>query len=93
MRGEYGTKAYESYSAEAPARSTRDDTPAADLGRTLPMTVRSNLYLNGAAPWSHEKDARVMTDRPVRLAVVKPRGITGWKPTWPPLPPTRWASL
>lgn len=31
VRGEYGTKAYESYSAEAPARSTRDDTPAADL--------------------------------------------------------------
>ena len=42
VRGEYGTKAYEAYSAEAPARSTRDDTPAADLGRTLPMTVRSN---------------------------------------------------
>lgn len=74
VRGEYGTKAYESYSAEAPARSTRDDTPAADLGRTLPITVRSNLYLNGAAPWSHEKDARVMTDRPVRLAVVEAQG-------------------
>ena len=38
------------------------------------MTVRSNLYLNGAAPWSHEKDARVMTDRPVRLAVVEAQG-------------------
>lgn len=72
--GSCGTDAYDTYSAEFPARKTGDDTPAADLGRTLPVTMGGNAYLNGAKPWTHEGDARVLPDANAVLRLVEKDG-------------------
>ena len=50
------------------------DTPAADLGRTLPVTMGGNAYLNGAKPWTHEGDARVLPDANAVLRLVEKDG-------------------
>lgn len=54
-RGVHGTKAYENYSHSAAPKTMDNDTPAADIGRTLPMTIQNNVYLNKAENWTHEK--------------------------------------
>lgn len=72
--GSCGTDAYNSYSAEFSARKTGDDTPAADLGRTLPVTMGANAYLTGAKPWVHESDAQVLPDASPALRLAEENG-------------------
>lgn len=59
--GVHGTAAYDHCPAQWPTRNPGDDTPAADVGRSMPVAVRDNLYLNGARPWAEETDSRVPT--------------------------------
>lgn len=72
--GSYGTTCYNDYSHEAAAKSRENDTPAADLGRTLPVTVRDNLYLNGAQSWAHEANPHFLPDFCARVTVEEADG-------------------
>ena len=67
--GAYGTACYQAYSHEAAPRSRDNDTPAADLGRTLPVTARQNLYLHGAECWQWETDPRTLPDFTAQISV------------------------
>ena len=72
--GAYGTACYADYSHEAAAKTMENDTPAADLGRTLPVTARENLYLNGAQSWAHEADPHALPDFCARVSVEEQDG-------------------
>ena len=74
-RGSCGTKAYESYRDNKIARKTMDnDTPAADIGETLPVKMRDNLYLNGAVHWPHEQNPHVVSDFHAELTIAEEEG-------------------
>ena len=72
--GVYGTAAYDHCPAHWPTRTTGDDTPAADVGRSMPVTLRDNLYLNGARPWAEENDSQAVTAGRAVLTVVEEGG-------------------
>ena len=72
--GAYGTACYKAYSHEAAAKGMDNDTPTADLGRTLPVTARENLYLNGAESWEHERDPRALPDFRAEISVEEQDG-------------------
>ena len=74
-RGSCGTKAYESYRDNKIARKTMDnDTPAADIGETLPVKMRDNLYLNGAVHWTHEQNPHIASDFHAELTIAEEEG-------------------
>ena len=72
--GAYGTACYKAYSHEAAAKGMDNDTPTADLGRTLPVTARENLYLNGAESWEHESEPRALPDFRAEISVEEQDG-------------------
>lgn len=67
--GVHGTAAYDHCPAQWPERTPGDDTPAADVGRSMPVTVRDNLYLNGAKAWAGETGGCTVTDGQAALTV------------------------
>lgn len=67
--GVHGTAAYDHCPAQWPERTPGDDTPAADVGRSMPVTVRDNLYLNGAKAWAGETGGCTVTDGQAILTV------------------------
>lgn len=67
--GVHGTAAYDHCPAQWPERTPGDDTPAADVGRSMPVTVRDNLYLNGAKAWVGETGGCTVTDGQAALTV------------------------
>ncbi len=73
-RGVHGTKAYENYSHSAAPKTMDNDTPAADIGRTLPMTIQNNVYLNKAENWTHEKNPRVLEGFDAKVSIVEEDG-------------------
>ncbi|MGN0522182.1 MAG: NosD domain-containing protein [Eubacterium sp.] len=70
----YGTACYEGYSYNTQNKDLKNDTPAADIGKTLPVTACNNIYLNGAKSWSHEKNPRVVTGLEARIKVSQENG-------------------
>lgn len=67
--GVYGSACYEGYSHAWPRKTMENDTPACDIGQTLPVTVRDNLYLNGACAWQHEQAPHEVRDLQAEVAV------------------------
>ena len=58
--GTYGTICYNGYSNSTVKKTTDNDTPAADIGRTLPTKIKNNLYLSGAKACKHEQNPRFL---------------------------------
>lgn len=69
-----GTACYNGYSHCAAKKTTENDTPAADIGSTLPTIIRSNLYLSGAKAWEHEQAPRIISDFRPELTVKEENG-------------------
>lgn len=69
-----GTDCYKGYRRTAAQKTMKNDTAAADIGKTLPITVCNNLYLNGAKHWAHEQNPRVISDFHATLSVKQENG-------------------
>lgn len=72
--GAYGTACYEGYLHAAVKKTLENDTPACDVGRTLPVIVRDNLYLNGAESWAHEQAPHTLPGFRAELSVTEEDG-------------------
>lgn len=73
-RGSCRTKAYEGYHHKIARKSMDNDTPAADIGETLPVKMRDNVYLNGAANWLHEQNPHIISGLQAELAITEEDG-------------------
>lgn len=69
-----GTNGYEKYRYTAIKKTMDNDTPAADIGETLPVKMRDNVYLNGAANWLHEQNPHIISGLQAELAITEEDG-------------------
>ncbi len=51
-----------------------NDTPAADIGETLPVRMRDNVYLNGAANWLHEQNPHIISGQHAKVSITEENG-------------------
>lgn len=72
--GVCGTDCYREYSHEAAGKTLENDTPMADVGRTLPVIARDNGYYNGDACWAYEENPRILRDFHAELSVTEEDG-------------------
>lgn len=68
-----GTVAYQGYGEGYDEKTMADDTPMADVDKTLPVDIHDNLYLNGAKGYDGEKGART-AEREVYLRLTREGG-------------------
>lgn len=69
-----GTNGYEKYRYTAVKKTMDNDTPAADIGETLPVKMRDNIYLNGAANWLHEQNPHIISGLHAEVSITEEDG-------------------
>lgn len=56
-----GTASYEGYASTASEKGMENDTPMADIDKTLPVKMENNVYFNGAKSWTREKNPHIIS--------------------------------
>ncbi|MGN1027596.1 MAG: right-handed parallel beta-helix repeat-containing protein [Faecousia sp.] len=70
----HGTASYDGYNENQGEKGMENDTPMADVNRTLPVFLGNNLYLNGARPCVYEDNPRTAPVFRATLAVTQADG-------------------
>lgn len=71
--GTFGTACYDGYAAPDDPSAMDHDLPSADAGRTLPVFIHDNVYLEGGQPCAFEENPR-LSDIPVQIAITEQDG-------------------
>lgn len=72
--GTFGTACYEKYKFTDEKNNLKNDKPAGDVGKPLPIRICNNIYLNGAKSRSLEKNPHNISDFTVKISVVQENG-------------------
>lgn len=70
----HGTASYDGYNENQGEKGMENDTPMADVNRTLPVFLGNNLYLNGAQHCVYEDSPRTAPAFHATLAVTQADG-------------------